>query len=143
LSPEHARNLGELWFLRWERALGRRGVQSIMDSGGLDVRICDLSDLSTGALGDYLSKVGREVTSSFAKEGRDGSFSMFGLLREDIGTYEVQAFMAWNELESAVNGKRVRFLTWSKGAQEIRARAGMHVRCPMTRSPQPTWSATT
>ena len=101
-----------------------RGAQSIMDSGGLDVRICDLSDLSTGALGDYLSKVGPEVTSSFAKEGRDSSFSMFGLLREVIGTFEYRAYTAWDELEQAVNGKRVRFLTWSKGAQKIRARAG-------------------
>ncbi len=124
VSIEHARDLGERWFLRWERALGRKGVQSIMDSGGLDVRLCDLSDLSTGALGDYLSKVGREVAGSVAKEGRNGSFSTFGLLREVIGTYEAGAFTAWEELERTVNGKRVRFLTWSKGASEIRARAG-------------------
>jgi hypothetical protein len=48
---------------------------------------------------------------------------MFGLLREVIGTYEVGAFDAWAELERAVSGNRVMFLTWSKGAQEIRARA--------------------
>ena len=123
LSPEHARDLGERWFLRWERALGRKGVQTIMDSGGLDVRVCDLSDPSTGALGDYLSKVARETTASYAKEGRDGSFSVFGLLREVISTYEVQAFEAWQELERTVSGRRIRFLTWSKGALEVRARA--------------------
>jgi hypothetical protein len=68
--------------------------------------------------------VAREITSSYAKEGRDGSYSMFALLREVIGTYEVGAFGAWEELERTVSGKRVRFLTWSKGAQAIRARAG-------------------
>lgn len=124
VSEEHARDLGERWFLRWQRALGRKGVHTIMDKGGLDVRRCDLSDLSTGALGDYLAKVGREITSSYAKEGRDGSFSVFGLLREVIGTYEAQVFEAWDELERTVNGRRIRFLTWSAGAQELRARAG-------------------
>jgi hypothetical protein len=123
LSDEHARDLGERWFLRWERALGRRGVQALMDFGGLDVRNCDLSDPSTGALGDYLSKVGREATGSYAKEGREGSFSMFGLLREVIATYEMQAFVAWEQLERTVNGGGYRFLTWSKGAQQIRRRA--------------------
>src|SRR3954447_19337932 len=95
-----------------------------MDSGGRDVRPCDLSDPSTGAHGDYLSKVTRETTASFAKEGRDGSSSMFGLLREVIAYYEYTAFGAWEELDRTVSGKRVRFLTWSKGAQAIRARAG-------------------
>src|SRR5690242_4449778 len=70
------------------------------------------SDPSTGALGDYLSKVARETTSSYAKEGRDGSFSMFGLLREVIASHEYAAFGAWEELERTVCGKRVRFLTW-------------------------------
>lgn len=124
LSDEHARDLGARWFLRWERALGRKGVQTLMDSGGLDVRTWDLSDPSTGALGDYLSKVPWETTASYAKEGRDGSFSMFGLLREVIATYELTAFGAWEELERTVSGRRVRFLTWSKGAQDVRARPG-------------------
>ena len=64
-----------------------------------DVRICDLSDLSTRALGDYLSKVGREVRSSFAKKAGTARSCMFGLLREVIGTYEVQAFVT---LERAI-----------------------------------------
>lgn len=88
------------------------------------MRSCGLSDLSTGAIADDLSKVGREMTGSAAKEGRDGSLSTFGLLREVITTYEMTAFDAWEELERTVNGRRVRFLTWSKGAQELRVRAG-------------------
>lgn len=50
---------------------------------------------------------------------------MFGLRREVIATYEAQAFGACEELGRTVNGRRVRFLTWSKGALEIRARAGL------------------
>jgi hypothetical protein len=49
---------------------------------------------------------------------------MFGLLHEVIASYECAAFGAWEELERTVSGRRVRFLTWSKGAQAIRARAG-------------------
>ena len=56
MSVEMAREMGERWFARWERALARRGIQSIINQGGLDARSCDLSDLSTGALGDYLAR---------------------------------------------------------------------------------------
>ena len=41
----------------------------------------------------------RETTASYAKEGRDGSFSMFGLLGEVIASYEFAAFGAWQKLE--------------------------------------------
>src|SRR4051794_11970893 len=37
---------------------------------------------------------------------------------------EVAAFRAWQELERTIAGKRRKFLTWSDGAQELRARAG-------------------
>jgi hypothetical protein len=47
-----------------------------------------------------------------------------GPLREVIETYEVAAFRAWQELEHTIAGKRRKFLTWSDGAQELRARAG-------------------
>ena len=94
-----------------------------MDSGGWAVRTCDLCDPSTGALDDYLSKVARETTSSNAKEGRDGSFSMFGLLREVIAPTSTRRSCVGGA-GAHLSGKRVRFLTWSKGAQAIRARAG-------------------
>ena len=48
---------------------------------------------------------------------------MFGLRREVIATYEAKAFGACEELGRTVNGRRVWFLTWSKGALEIRARS--------------------
>jgi len=56
ISDELAFELGGCWFARWERALARRGIQSIINKDGLDARACDLSDMSTGALGDYLAK---------------------------------------------------------------------------------------
>jgi hypothetical protein len=117
--------LGGCWFARWERALARRGIQSIINKGGLDARACDLSDLSTGALGDYLAKIGAEVTRADRKDGRDGSFSMMGLLREAMETYEAQAMVAWWELESTLEERKTRFVSWSKGAKELRVRAGL------------------
>lgn len=122
VSNEHAQNLGEMWWMRWERGLAAHGISTLMDKGGLDVRVCDLDDPSTGALGDYLSKVGQEVAGSAAKEGRDGSFSTFGLLREVISTYEADAFSAWEQLERTINGQRRKFISWSKGASELRKR---------------------
>ena len=76
-------------------------------------------------LGAYLSKIGHEVVGSHSKAGRaTDSFTITGLLREVIDTYEEQAFRAWWELEATIAGRRRKFLTWSDGAQELRARAG-------------------
>jgi hypothetical protein len=44
------------------------------------------------------------------------AFTIVGLLREVIETYEVTAFPAWRELEATFAGKRRKFLTWSDGA---------------------------
>jgi replication protein len=125
LSDDMAFELGGCWFARWERAMARRGIQSIINKGGLDARSCDLSDMSTGALGDYLAKIGAEVTRADRKDGRDGSFSMMGLAREAMGTYEAQALAAWWELESTLDARKSRFVSWSRGGKELRERAGL------------------
>jgi hypothetical protein len=102
----------------------RKGA-NVLAEHGVDVRVCNLDDMSTGALGDYLTKVGFEAAGAHTKEGRrEGSFTILGLLREVIDTYEYDAMRAWCELEDAIAGKRRRFVTWSEGAQELRARAG-------------------
>jgi len=81
--------------------------------------------MSSGALGAYLSKIGHEVAGSHNKRGRAvESYTIVGLLREVIETYEETAFRAWQELERTIAGKRRKFLTWSEGAQQLRARAG-------------------
>jgi hypothetical protein len=123
LSPDMARALGVAWFDRWQRAVRRKGADTL-EEHGLHVRVCDLGDLSTGALGDYLSKVGHEAAGAHMKEGRDGSFSILGLLREVVATYDADLIEVWWTLEDAIAGKRRKFLTWSEGAQELRARAG-------------------
>jgi hypothetical protein len=51
-------------------------------------------------------------------------YTLVGLLRESIDTYEATAMQAWFELEATIAGKRRKFLTWSHGAQELLARAG-------------------
>jgi hypothetical protein len=54
------------------------------------------------------------------------SFTICGLLGELVGTYEDQAFRAWWELEETLAGKPRRFVDFSKGARELRRRAGHH-----------------
>lgn len=125
LSPELAFELGARWFERWARGLATKGIQSIMDKGGMDARPVDLSDLSTGAIADYISKIGAEVTRADRKDGRDESFSMMGLLREAMDTYEEQALAAWWELESTLEQRKTKFVRWSKGAKQLRKLAGL------------------
>jgi Replication protein len=124
MSDDCAEELAWQLFLPWQRAVRRRGADSL-EERGIDAKVCDLGDMSSGALGAYLSKIGHEVAGSHNKAGRvTDSFTIMGLLREVIDTYEEQVFRAWWELEDTIAGKRRKFLTWSHGAQELRARAG-------------------
>jgi hypothetical protein len=124
LSIDRAEELSCRLFLPWQRAVRRTGADAL-EERGVDVQVCDLGDMSSGVLGAYLSKIGHEVAGSHNKAGRaTESFTIVGLLREVIETYEVAAFRAWQELERTIAGKRRKFLTWSDGAQELRARAG-------------------
>jgi hypothetical protein len=124
LSLEMAWEMGWRLFGRWEAAVQRKGAR-VLAEYGLDVRLCDLDDMSSGALGDYLTKVGYEAAGEHFKTGRVAeSFTMLGLVQEVAGTYEEQAFTAWRELESTLAGKARRFVDFSKGARELRKRAG-------------------
>ena len=124
VSQERAEVLGHLLFGRWQRGLRRKGGDAT-EERGVNIKVCDLGDLSSGALGSYLSKIGHEVAGSHTKDGRGvESYTMVGLLREVKDTYEVQAFAALRELEQTASRKRRKFLTWSNGARELRARAG-------------------
>lgn len=124
ISSDMAWAIGWRMFGRWEAAVKRKGA-NVLAEYGLDVRVCDLDDPSTGALGDYLTKIGFEAAGGHTKDGRlEGSFTVLGLLREVIDTYEEHAWRAWRELEDAIAGKRRRFVTWSAGAQELRKLAG-------------------
>jgi hypothetical protein len=124
MSLQMAEEMGGQLFARWQRGVRRKGADTLHEHG-VRVDLCDLGDMSSGALGAYLSKIGHEVAGSVGKQGRTReSFTVIGLLREVIDTYEYQAFNAWRELEDAVAGKRRKFLTWSAYARELRARAG-------------------
>ena len=111
-------------FERWQRPLRKKGSDASWEYG-VDVELANLSDLSAGRLGSYLSKLGREMTSDVTKDGLAAtSYSMLGLFREAKETYEAAAMAAWEETERTIAGKGHKFLTWSKGAQELRRRAG-------------------
>lgn len=124
MSADRAWEFGWRLFGRWEAALNRRGAR-VLAEYGLDVRLCDLDDTSTGALGDYLTKVSYEVAGDHLKSARVAdSYTIHGLIAEAAETFEVEAFSAWCELESTLAGRRRRFVDFSKGARELRRRAG-------------------
>jgi hypothetical protein len=124
MSQLRADELAWRLFEPWQRGVRRKGADALAERG-IDVKVCDLGDMSSGVLGAYLSKIGHEVAGSHNKIGRDvESFTLVDLLREVRDTYEETAFLAFRELEATIAGKRRKFLTWSAGAQEMRARAG-------------------
>jgi hypothetical protein len=124
LSLEMAWELGWRLFGRWEAAVQRKGAR-VLAEYGLDVRLCNLDDMSSGALGDYLTKVGYEAAGEHFKTGRVAeSFTMLSLVQEVADSYEEQAFIAWRELEATLAGNARRFVDFSKGARELRKRAG-------------------
>lgn len=114
ISVEMADYLGGRWWLRWERALGRKGYSAVMDRGGLDTRL--VSPDEPGALGHYLSKVAHEITAGHTKTGRGGNRTPFEILRDGLATGLVDDIEAWWEYEQASHGRRQ--LTWSKGTRE-------------------------
>jgi hypothetical protein len=119
VSPELARDLGERWFMRWERYLTRKGMSPpIMDKGGLDVRPVDIgSETAVRSIGEYLAKITHEMVGGQVKEGRkSGSRSPFAILRDCLETGLADDCELWLEWEQA--SFRRRMITWHDGIRE-------------------------
>lgn len=101
------------WFLRFERALARRGFSALEFQGGLDART--VSADSSGALAVYLSKLALEVTGSTIKRGRRGSRSMWQVLADGLATGLADDLDAWWECERASRGRKQ--VTFSRGVR--------------------------
>ncbi|NYD38039.1 hypothetical protein [Actinomycetospora corticicola] len=115
-----AASLGPRIFGRWNRALQRRGF-SASEEHGWDLRRAQLGD---GDLADYFTKMAHEVTSGHRKEARrHGGRTPMQLLADAVETYEETAMHRWWEWETASDGRRQ--LTWSTGARDLRALAGL------------------
>lgn len=118
-SPDMMRELGERWFVRWQAALIRKGMQApIMSKGGLDVRPVDIgSAAAVQTMGEYLAKITHEMVGGQVKEGRtSGNRSPFAILRDCLETGRADDCELWLEWEAA--SFRRRMITWHDGIRE-------------------------
>lgn len=111
-----AQHVADRMWARWNRALMRRGFDSLRDSGGLDVRMATLIPGGFG-LHEYFVKMAHEVTSGQAKLAKGGGRTPFQILADTLagldGTGDVTD---WREWERASHGRRQ--IAWSKGLRE-------------------------
>lgn len=119
VSLELAEGVGARMWMRWEKALNRKGFDSIADHGGLDVR---MASLDSNNLGDYFTKLAREITSSYSKEAHGAGRSPFAILR-DCKSGLVDDIKLWWEWEQASRDRRQ--ITWSQGGRDLRKLAGL------------------
>jgi hypothetical protein len=116
LSQEPAEELGHRMFTRWARTLARKGLSAVEDSSGLDVRSVQMHADSLERVGEYIAKVGFEITSPSTKDGRYGNRAPFAILRDALTTSLADDCELWIEWEQASHGRRQ--LTWSQGLRE-------------------------
>ncbi|MEU6699866.1 protein rep [Pseudonocardia sp. NPDC046786] len=113
VSQEMTEALADRWWLRWERALNRRGFDAVADKGGLDVRrVAD----GSGSLGVYLSKIAHEVSGAPTKRGRGTSRTHWQILNDFLATGSADDYDLWVEYEQTAQRRRT--LTWAKGTRE-------------------------
>ena len=98
------------------RALGRKGLSAVEGSSGLDVRSVRMHADSLERVGEYIAKVGFEITSPSTKDGRHGNRAPFAILRDALATGLADDCELWLEWEEASHGRRQ--LTWSQGLRE-------------------------
>lgn len=116
MSAEMMEQLGIRMFNRWARALARKKLSAVAESGGLDVRPVAMTADSVERIGEYMSKIAYEVTSPSTKDGRYGNRSPFAILRDALATSLADDAELWLEWEKASHGKRQ--LTWSQGLRD-------------------------
>lgn len=124
-SPLNEHGLPAVMHERWARALARRGLESVKDSGGFDFSACAPGDEST--MGRYVAKMGqtpeglaRETTLGPWKKARRGNRTPWQILADIPAWGDMDDLETWWEYEDASHGRRA--LTWSRG---LRARYGL------------------
>jgi hypothetical protein len=103
------------WFLRFERALARRGFTASEFQGGLDART--VSADSSGALAVYLSKLALEVSGGTTKTARRrSSRTMWQVLADGLATGLADDLETWEQYERASHGRKQ--VTFSRGLRK-------------------------
>lgn len=116
VTRKQARFVGERMWRRWNRALERRGFDSLRDSGGLDVRMASLRPGAGSGLHEYFVKLSHEITGGQAKLAKGHGRTPFQLLSDAVATGEAADIHSWWEWEQASHGRRQ--MAWSKGLRE-------------------------
>lgn len=111
-----AQHVGDRMWRRWNRALERRGFDSLRDSGGLDVRMASLRPGNGSGLHEYFVKLSHEVTGGQAKLAKGGGRTPFQMLSNALETGEAADVHGWWEWERASHGRRQ--IARSKGLRE-------------------------
>jgi Replication protein len=119
VTLEQARHVADRMWRRWNRALVRKGFDSLRDDGGLDVRMATLVPGGFG-LHEYFVKLSHEITGGQAKLAKGGGRTPFQIAASATETGEAADVHAWWEWEKASHGRRQ--IGWSKG---LRAWAGL------------------
>jgi hypothetical protein len=111
-----AQHVGDRMWARWNRALQRRGFDSLRDAGGLDVRMATLVPGGFG-LHEYFVKLSHEITGGQAKLAQGGGRTPFQILADTLATVrETGDVSDWREWEKASHGRRQ--IGWSKGLRD-------------------------
>ena len=123
VTENEAQRVAIRGWARWDRALRRKGCDSTPVHGVDARRVRFAPDGSDDdGIGEYFTKLALEVTTSYAKDSRAGR-SPLAILRDATETYRVEDLELWWEWEQASHGRQQ--LTWSTGARDLRALAGL------------------
>jgi hypothetical protein len=107
---------------RWTRAQRRNGFDSLMDSGGLDVRMATLKSGAASGLHEYFTKLAHEVTGGQAELAKGADRTPFQLLTDAVDGLADEVDL-WHEWERASKGRRQ--MEWSRGRRNLREWAGL------------------
>lgn len=113
IGEEAATTVGERMWVRWSRALQRRGFDSLRDSGGLDVRLATLRPGAASGLHQYFVKLSHEITGGQAKLAKGGGRTPFQLLLDGVNIGLADDIERWWEWERSSKGRRQ--ISWSMG----------------------------
>lgn len=123
-SPECVQRFGDAIWPAWEKALARRGFETVRTGAdgkdvGLDIR-CSTAETEQGLASYFTKSLSIEATHGHAKQGRRGGRTPFQILRDVTTTGDADDLALWHEWEHASHGRQQ--LTWSK---DLRAMAGL------------------